>query len=173
MKKSVIRQTSALLVCWVLATAFLFAQPAKERLQEIPPVFVIGEFEQEYETLVGDYSLSLLDACGGDMNQAFELWIGLVEEMEAYSKQANFELNGIQAWFHVFFEKDGSISRIGFHLKPTSRNVDTHVLIEFLAQFIAQYKFPYTARDHYSNYTSVSFPSMYNRPMAGDHTGGK
>lgn len=159
-------------MCWGLTAVSLFAQPVKERVQEIPPVFVIGEFEQEYETMTADYSRSLLDVCGNDMSLAFDLWIGLVEEMEAYSKQVGFEMNGVKAWFHVFFEKDGTISRIGFYLKPTSRNVDTALLVDFLAQFIAQYKFPFTSLEKYSNYTSVSFPTIYNRPVPGDHTGG-
>ena len=173
MKKSVFRQGIALLVCSGLVTAFLTAQPAKERLEELPPVFMIGEYEAEYEALTGNYSRSLLDVCGNDMTLAFDLWIGLIEEMDAYSKTAGFELNGIKAWFHVFFEKDGTISKIGFHLKPTSRNVDTQALVGFLAQFIAQYKFPYSSLVNYSNYTSVSFPTMYNRPFPGDNHGGE
>ncbi|MBK6619745.1 MAG: hypothetical protein IPH04_20530 [Saprospirales bacterium] len=172
MEKSHIRFASTLLLCWGLAVGSLFAQPSKGRLQEIPPVFVIGEFEQEYEALMGNYSKSLLDVCGNDMSLAFDLWIGLIEEMEAYSKQTGFELNGIKAWFHVFFEKDGTISRIGFYLKPTSRNVDTASLVSFLAEFVAQYKFPFTSLETYSNYTSVSFPTIYNRPLPGDHNGG-
>lgn len=167
MKTSSMRFGAALLLCWGLSLVSLTAQPSKERLKEVPPVFVIGEYEQEYETLLGDYSKTLLDVCGSDMALAFDLWIGLVEEMEAYGKQTGFDLNGIKAWFHVFFEKDGTIARIGFHLKPTSRNVENEALSGFLTQFIAQYKFPFTALEKYTNYTSVSFPVIYARPGSG------
>lgn len=158
---------------WGLSFVSLLAQPAKERLKELPPVFVIGDYEPEYEAMMGNYPKSLLDVCGNDMPLAFDLWIGFIEEMEAYSKQAGFELNGVKAWFHVFFEKDGTIAQIGFHLKPTSRNIDTDAFIGFLNQFIAQYKFPYTALESYSNYTSVSFPSVYNRPVSDGNNGGR
>ena len=172
MKSSTIRFGGAILLFWSLGFVSLLAQPAKERLKEIPPVFVIGEYEQEYEVLMGDYSRSLLDVCGNDMPLAYDLWIGLIEEMEAYSKQSDFDLNGVKAWFHLFFEKDGTIGRIGFHLKPTSRNVDTDAFVAFLNQFIAQYQFPFTALEKYSNYTSVSFPSIYNRPVSDEKNGG-
>ncbi|MBK7407698.1 MAG: hypothetical protein IPJ40_06205 [Saprospirales bacterium] len=172
MKTSTIRIGGAILLCWALTAVSLLAQSGKERLKEIPPVFVIGDYEPEYEALTGNYSKSLLDVCGSDMTQAFDLWIGFVEEIEAYSKQSGFELNGVKAWIHVFFNEDGTITHIGFHLKPTSRNVDTDALASFLSQFIGQYQLPFTAREKYSNYTSVSFPSMYNRPVSGDNNGG-
>lgn len=169
MKTNIFRFATALLACMGACVFSLMAQPSKERLKEIPPVFIIGEYEQEYENLLGDYSRTLLDICGNDMSQAFDLWIGMVGEMEAYAKLSGFELTGIKAWFHVFFEKDGSIHKIGYHLKPTSRNVDTEELSLFLTQFISQYKFPFTALDKYSNYTSVSFPSAY----PGSRSGGR
>ena len=127
MEKSHIRFASTLLLCWGLAVGSLFAQPSKGRLQEIPPVFVIGEFEQEYEALMGNYSKSLLDVCGNDMSLAFDLWIGLIEEMEAYSKQTGFELNGIKAWFHVFFEKDGARAIIVARVVPIVRTFITAI----------------------------------------------
>ena len=172
MKSSTIRIGAAILLCWSLTAVSLFAQQGKERLKEIPSVFVIGDYEPEYEALMGNYSKSLLDVCGNDMTQAFDLWIGFVEEIEAYSKQSGFELNGVKTWIHVFFSEDGTITHIGFYLKPTSRNVDTDALVSFLNQFIGQYQLPFTAMDKYSNYTSVSFPSMYNRPVSGDNNGG-
>ncbi|MFZ2901023.1 MAG: hypothetical protein WA004_20495 [Saprospiraceae bacterium] len=167
MKTNSIRITSALLLCMGAGMFTLMAQPSKGRPQEIPSVFVIGEYEQEYETLLNDYPRTLLDVCGNDMSQAFDLWIGLVEEMEAYAKLSSFDLTGVKAWFHVFFEKDGTITSIGFHLKPTSRNVDTLELTAFLAEFIAQYKFPFTSMEKFANYTSVSFPSVYAKPQTG------
>jgi len=173
MQVSTIRFVGAILLCWSLTFVSLMAQPVNERSQELPRVFVIGEFEKEYEALMSDYSSSLLDECGHDMTQAFDLWVGFVEEMEAYSQQSGFELSGVKAWFHVFFKKDGTIPRIGFHLKPTSRNVDTEAMVDFLSQFIDQYRFPFSSLHDYSNYTSVSFPTMYNRPYPGNDSGGK
>ena len=153
---------------------FLFdlSAAAQPRLKEIPPVFIIGEHEQEYEALMDSYKKSLLDVCGNDMAHAFDLWMGLVEEMEAYSQQTGFDLNGVKAWFHVFFEKDGTIARIGFHLKPASKNVDVDELTAFLSGFITQYKFPFTALERYASYTSVGFPSIYNRPLKESKKGG-
>lgn len=152
-----------------VAAALMFASfvsaAAQPRLKEVPPVFIIGENEQEYEALLGAYKKSLLDVCGSDMTYAFDLWMGLIEEMEAYSQQVGFDLNGAKAWFHVFFEKDGTISNIGFHLKPTSRNIDNDELSAFLTSFISQYKFPFTSLEKFASYTSVSFPSRYNRPV--------
>ncbi|MBK8491131.1 MAG: hypothetical protein IPL49_09640 [Saprospirales bacterium] len=172
MKTSTIRIGGAILLCWALTAVSLLAQSGKERLKEIPPVFVIGDYEPEYEALTGNYSKSLLDVCGSDMTQAFDLWIGFVEEIEAYSKQSGFELNGVKAWIHVFFNEDGTITHIGFHLKPTSRNVDTDALASFLSQFIGQYQLPFTARGEIFQLYQCKLSEHVQPACFGDNNGG-
>lgn len=153
---------ASLTILFALSTAVLFAQTDKKREDPMPKVFVIGEFETQYEALVQNYEHSLLDVCGADLKRAYDLWSSLTREMEAYSTQAGFDLNGVKAWFHVFFQPNGKIDYIGFYLKPNSKNVDTTAMQEFLTAFAGQYQFPLTSPHAYYNYTSVHFPTAYN-----------
>lgn len=130
-------------------------QPAKDPSLTIPPVFLLGEYEQQYEEIVPRYS-SLLEACNGDMQVAFGKLMSMMKEMEAYGELTGYNLKDINAWMHFFWRKDGTIEHIGFYLKPNSRNVNPEGLKNFLAGFAKQYKFPLNASSGFSHYSSFS-----------------
>lgn len=128
----------------------------------LPKVFVLGEHEDLYEKAVPEYD-QLLNVCGNDMRAAFEKWISMMVEMEAYAKQINYDINGVKAWIHVFWEPNGQVKHIGFHKKPNSRNVDDAELGAFFSSFINHYQFPLSSDSKYSHYTTVAFPVFYQR----------
>jgi hypothetical protein len=128
----------------------------------LPSVFILGEYDKQYNETVPAYG-SLLDACNGDMQVAYNKLMSLMQEMEAYAALEQYDLKGINAWMHLFFKPDGSIEHIGFHLKPNSRNVSTDRLKEFLEGFARQYKFPLSAGSKFSHYSSFSFPVVVNQ----------
>ncbi|MCB0704673.1 MAG: hypothetical protein KDC34_05160 [Saprospiraceae bacterium] len=134
---------------------------------DLPKVFVLGDHEAQYEELLISYEQSLLQVCDLDMDKAFNVWMSMVEELEAYATTIDYDINGIRAWFHVFFDSDGSVDHIAFHLKPQSRNVDLDEFTAFLSSFINLYKVPMTTTNRYFNYTSVAFPSHYQQ-MKGE-----
>jgi hypothetical protein len=145
-------------------------QPAQE---ELPPVFVLGEFDKQYEAIMSDYA-SLLTACDEDMKIAFDKLVSMMKEMEAYAKLTGYNLDGIKLWVHIFWRKDGSIEHLGFHLKPNSRNVEPVELKNFLVGFMTQYKFPLTAPKKFSHYTTFSFPVITSTPTnSGNNTAQK
>ncbi|MCB0642497.1 MAG: hypothetical protein KDC44_12695 [Phaeodactylibacter sp.] len=138
------------------------AQGATTNPQDgLPRVFLIGEQEDQFEDLLSAYPQSLLEACEGDMGKAFERWIVMAAEIEAYAEKAEFDILGVKAWFHVFFDKTGRIDHIAFHLKPESKNIELDELKDFLEEFAGQYQFPLINDKNYQNYSSVQFPLLY------------
>lgn len=126
----------------------------------LPKVFILGEYEKEYEQLNIDYEMLLLTACGEDMDVAFSKWLSMLREMEAYATKINFELKGIKLWMNIFWNEDGSISHIAFHLKRNSRNTNIDELKAFLSSFMNHYKFPLVIDKKYSHYGSAAFPTI-------------
>jgi hypothetical protein len=125
--------------------------------QDLPTVFLLGEFDKNYETMMVGQA-TLLDACDNDMNLAYGKLMGMMKEMEAYASLVDFDLKGINAWMHFFWRADGSIDHIGFYLKPNSRNVGTDMMKNFLEGFAKQYKLPLRSGKKFSHYSSFSFP---------------
>ncbi len=125
--------------------------------QEIPTVFLLGEHDSHYEAMMAEQT-TLLDACNDDMGLAYGKLMGMMKEMEAYADLIDFDLKGINAWIHFFWNPDGSIDHIGFYLKPNSRNVNTELLKNFLSGFAKQYKLPLKYSKKFSHYASFSFP---------------
>lgn len=143
-----------------LATV-LIATSLHGQNQSLPQVFLIGQHEAAYEKAMDKYSKSMLEVCDNDMAKAFELWMSMSMEIESYAKQSNFDINGVRAWFHVFFAADGKIDHLAFHLKSDSKNIDIEALTKFLTEFSRYYKLPVSGNVKFSNYTSVVFPTMY------------
>lgn len=130
---------------------------------KLPKVFVIGEHEGAYNQLLLDYETLLLAACDDDMALAYDKWMGMMRDMEAYSEKINFDLKGTKFWLNVFWENDGTIKHIAYYLKPNSRNIDPLELNAFLASFIKNYKFALTTEMKYSHYGGAAFPLFPTR----------
>lgn len=126
--------------------------------QEADKVFVIGEDEKSYEALNESYKQSLLEACENDMVGAFEKWIVMTQEMEAYANRINYDIRGVKVWFHVFFEADGSIKHIGYLLRNESRNINPDEFRGFLSSFMNRYQLPVKSNQRFSHYSIASFP---------------
>lgn len=127
----------------------------------LPKVFLIGQHEEEFEKLTVSYESDLLTVCESDMGIAFDKWMSMMEEMEAYSKQIEYDLNGVKAWFHFFWKADGSIEHIAYYLRPNSKNLDLDEMNAFLVSFMNNYKFPLVTETKYHHYTGAAFPVRY------------
>ena len=126
--------------------------------QTLPKIFQLGENEKAYQELSALHKKTLLEACNNDIVVAFEHWLKMTEEMEAYSKKIQYELNGIKLWMHVFFEGDGAIKNIGYVLRQDSKNVDRKEFEAFLKSFMVRYQMPVVLEDNYAHYSIASFP---------------
>ena len=142
-----------------------FSQTNATRQPALPAIFILGENDVAYTESLPAYA-TLLDVCDGNMDAAFDKLSGMMREIEAYALTSQYDLKGIHLWMHFFFQKDGSIEHIGFHLKPSSKNVDRESLKVFLAGFAKRYKFPLAAEAKYAHYSSFSFPIV--RPALPD-----
>jgi hypothetical protein len=157
-----------ILLCGVVLFTFPFIANGQYSLQAsnqnegLPKVFTLGEYENAYEKVIPNYD-QLLVACDNDMKVAFEKWLSMMMEMEAYAKTIDFDLKGIKLWIHVFWNANGSIEHMGYHLKPNSRNIDVEELNAFFSSFSNQYEFPLLTDSKFSHYTTVSFPVFSRR----------
>jgi len=128
-----------------------------------PDVFVMGHHEAGYEELTQTYKQSLLEACNNDMQTAFDKWLEMMQQMEAYADEIDYNIDGVKVLMHVFWNEDGSIANLGYFLRPNSRNVPTAELTAFFKSFIRQYKFPITSDRKFAHYTKASFPTFTER----------
>ena len=155
-------QKISLILALVATATFSHAQDV------LPKVFMIGDHEQQYEDLAIEYQQTLLTVCENDMKKAFELWVGFSQELEAYAQQSATDINGVKAWFHVFFNANGSIDYLAYHLKPNSRLIDQKIMTTLLTGFVQYYQFPLVAKGKYNNYSSVRFPSSHSLPISNN-----
>lgn len=149
--QSLIPKTIILLILPLFTTA---------QAPDMPRIFQMGENEDQYEALKEKYNYSLLDACNDDMESAFKGWIGMAKSLEEYAEEQNVDINGVRAWLHVFFSKDGKINNMGYLLKPDSRNIDKQEFTILLREFAKQYTFPITYKRNFYHYTGVTFPTF-------------
>ncbi len=129
---------------------------------ELPRVFVLGEHENAYDHLVLSYKATLLKVSGNDMQKAFDIWTSFLQEIESYARNAGKDLTGVKLWLHVFWNADGSISHIAFHLRPDSKNMDVEELQQLFDSFAEFYRLPITADQPFMHYTTVTFPVFSN-----------
>ena len=125
----------------------------------LPKVFLIGEYEEQYGLLYETYHDILLTVCHDDMNLAFDKWMDMLTEMEAYSDQIDFELRGIKVWLKVFWNATGTIQHISYYLKPNSRNIDIAELSAFLSSFMNHYQLPIKTEVNFTHNGSAAFPT--------------
>jgi hypothetical protein len=131
--------------------------------QNLPKVFLVGENEKSYEKMMGDYTELLLTVSENSMDTAYNHWISMLTEMEAYSDQMDYDIKGVKIWLNVFWHKSGNIDYLVYYPKPNSRNIDFDKFTEFLTEFISMYKLDIDSNSNFSHYGSASFPTLGKR----------
>lgn len=149
----------SIFMSWTMMNGQTSVQPSTKQ-DGLPVVFILGEFDVQYENAMPTYK-TLLEACNGNMESAFSKLTSMMYEMEAYSELSGYDLKGINAWMHFFWGKNGNIEHIGFHLKPNSKNVDLEEFKNFLNEFASNYRFPLNSKTQFAHYSSFSFPLNY------------
>ena len=137
----------------------LLAQVYEADTLALPKVFLIGEYEEQYELLYERYNEILLSVCHDDMNLAFDKWMDMIGQMEDYSHEIDYDLKGIKIWLKVFWGIDGKIDHLSYFLKPNSRNIDTLELSAFLSSFMNRYQLPLQSKVPFTHNGSATFPT--------------
>ena len=125
---------------------------------QLPKVFILGEYEKDFEKLQSQFSTSLLSICGYNPETTFDKWAQFLIDMEDYSESINYDLKGIKMWIEVFWLPNGSVRHIAYALKPQSRNVDTKELSGFMSSFIGHYKPRFQPNRKISHSSHAFFP---------------
>ncbi len=136
-----------------LCTTSLYAQS-----EELPSVFVLGEYEEAYEAVKQDYSQTLLEVTNYNTDEAFGNWMAMMQDLQDHAEKLKFSLKGVKVWLHAFWAPDGSIEHFGYLLRPDSRNVDELKLAAVLKTFMKKYNFPLASDKKFSHYTGANFP---------------
>ena len=129
-----------------------------------PKVFIIGDYEKQYQDLLAEHDMLLLTACDNDMNVAFEKWQGMLLAMEEHAEAINYDLKGLKMWLNIFWDEDGAVNHIAYYLKPNSRNADTEKLTMYFTDFMNNYRFPLIVGEKFSHYGMAGFPTFIKRP---------
>ncbi len=129
-------------------------------IDSLPSVFMIGEFELEYEAMVVDCPEMLLSVCDQSMDEAYKKWLLMLKDMEDFSDTVNFDIRGIKIWMNIFWNADGTIKHLVFYPKPNSRNMDFEELRIFFMKFVKSYTFDKSNETCFSHYGSAKFPSF-------------
>jgi len=132
--------------------------PVLDQEVKLPLVFQIGEYEASYEQLLTEYPNMLLTVCNNDMAVAYDKWIAFLMELEQKAEEENLDILGVKMWINVFWDQDGQVQHIAYHLKPNSKNVSTEKIGQLLARFAREHKMNIEATLPYSHYGSVAFP---------------
>ncbi len=133
---------------------------AQENISSAPEVFLIGEYEEEYENIIASQNDLLLSVCDNSMDKAYSLWTGMLKDMEMLSEERNIDIKGVKIWLNVFWSKDGKIDHLVYYPKPHSRNMDFDLLTDFFEEFIDVYSVNVEAEKGFSHYGSASFPTF-------------
>ncbi len=144
----------------LLLSALLFSTYAFSMAQDsLPQVFMIGDHELEYESLVVECSDILLSVCDDSMEEAYEHWLLMLHDIEKFAVEQNIEIRGTKLWLNAFWNTDGSIKNLVFYPKPNCRNIDFDELTAFFNDFISDYSFTKVNNTCFSHYGSATFPT--------------
>lgn len=149
------------LLLFIVLSQPIWSQQNKS-VQSGAKVFIIGEEERRYEAIIQQYSLMLFQVCNNSMEEAYDYWNMLLQDMELKAQKMNIDIKGVKIWMNVFWNANGQIDYIVYHPKPNSKNMNYHELTTFFTQFISQYQLPLKANQKFSHYGSASFP-IFNK----------
>ncbi len=153
-----------IIFCTVFFRVSIVAQVSHETENgSLSKVFVIGDFQEQYESLFTEYPDILIVASQNNIDSAHQHWVNFMQEMEAYSKTISFDLEGVIMWIHFFWAPDGAVAHVAYHLQPQSRFVKEDSMQAFLRSFARNHTIDVKNLRGFNHYGSVSFPLYYKR----------
>jgi hypothetical protein len=137
---------------------YLFAQQSN-----FPKVVDVTDQSKILEDLSVNYKSSLFSASDADFMKTTENWQHILNGIENYSEEIDFDLKGIKIWIKVFFAKNGSIDHITYMLAENSINIGSIELEAFLRSFMRNYKLPVSHEQKFSYDARIQFPLFLMR----------
>jgi hypothetical protein len=138
-------------------------------VKNAPKVFMIGEYEQKFESLVSDHSQLLLNVCDNSMDEAYSKWMDLLVMIDDFAVENSIDIKGSKIWLNVFWNTEGEIDNIVFYPKPHSKNMDYKILTELFTKFIPTYQSDLRFAENFSHYGSASFPTYRSSNKASEN----
>lgn len=130
---------------------------------QIPEVFLIGEYEDQYLQLSEAFPQSFMSLYANNIDLAYKGWSGFMMDIEDYAADLKFDIRGVKLWINIYFHPDGTVAHVALYPKPNSRNIPEDQLVAFFKNFVRQYHFTETAEQGFRHSASVSFPTFFHR----------
>ena len=150
-----------ILVAFIGLSHTFYAQVTNSDV-ELPKVFQIGDFTEDYEKLYLSH-INLLEVCDDNMQFAYDQWLHMLNKMDDMSGELGVDLKGVKLWLNVFWNKDGVINHLVYRPKPNSKNLDDATLSAFFKNFVKHYQLPIKADQSFTHYGGAAFPTLSSR----------
>jgi len=148
------------LLSFIILFSFISVTTAQSgSLDTLPRVFTVGEFSRQYEDLVSECELPLLQISAMSMDKASKHWLKVMRELELHADSLEFDIRGVRLWINIFWNADGSIKHMVYFPKRNSKNVDFKRLALVLDSFCESAQIKLRAPSCYSHSGSASFPT--------------
>ncbi len=149
-----------LLTIFLALVAFSQTISAQSVTDTLPTVFLIGEYEKQYNEMISDAPDLLMTVCKNDMDKAYSLWLSFLVGLEKYAIENEVNINGVKVWINVFWDENGNIKHIAYYPKPNSINMEYNVLAAVLKEYTKNYSLELENEKMFAHYGSASFPSF-------------
>lgn len=124
-----------------------------------PVVFYIGEYEDNYETLIQNNSASLYNAFDNNPDMTMKFWEEWFKNFEDYAEKKGKSVYGVKLWVHLFWEKEGKVSHLAFYPKPESVHRDYDELKKLFLEYIKNAEYPRLACEKpFAHSGTIHFP---------------
>jgi hypothetical protein len=120
-------------------------------------VFMIGQNQKQYDKLLSEYPIQMLQAFDNNLDSASVAWNEFQYDLEKYAENQGVEFKGLKLWINLFIDKE-KINGIYFYPKPNSRNTDYENVKLIIERFIGVYKFKASKKVKFAHFSSASFP---------------
>jgi hypothetical protein len=133
---------------------------AQSKIDTLPSVFLIGEYESSYNKMLSNQPDLLMSVCDDNMDIAYKNWLDFLVEIEKYAISQDVNINGVKMWINVFWNEDGTVKHIAYYPKPNSINMDYEYISVLFRNFIRTYHSDLRNDKLFCHYGSASFPSF-------------
>ena len=148
-----------LLIVFCSAASYTLQSQELSDLSEVPSVFRLGNHSAAYETLLSGCNNSLLENAGESLDEAYIYWLNLLQSIEEYAKDGNFDIRGVKLWLNIFWDSRGRIMHICYYPKHDSRNIDFDRFEKMLTEFVSEEHPGISSNSCFNHSGTAQFPS--------------
>lgn len=157
-----------IITIFLITISFLPKVSSQVTSDTLPKVFLIGEYEMQYNEMISISPDLLMSVCKNDMDKAYSKWLTFLVGLEKFAIENDVNINGVKIWINVFWDESGAIKHIAFYPKPNSKNMEYEYLSALLKEYAETYEVGLGHDKMFAHYGSASFPSFISSTAKED-----